>query len=457
MQNKENDTDKLFRDKLLNHEVVPPARVWDDLVKSMDEKNRRRRMIWIIGFSSAASLLLAFLSGWYFAGKLPVESNLQAIDIQKEMNVPSQVAPSVAPVQTSTQNNNLYADNQLFQPSEKLKSPARSVSIPAKSQSENIFVRLLSSVDPGLISSAGSSYELIAMNSDGFSASDRAIIAQNTSLIKESSKEKNQSSWEVGVQASPVYRFDQGSTSKDFASDPLLGIGSVNGSSNYVTNVSGGLRCEYHTGSRLSVQSGVNYGEVAQNPGMVGVSFAGQNWITDRYNFSGEKVGSNNAVNSLSNNMILKTQMGLANIAMPEGTDLATVDVSNSFTANAAKNYNLEQRAGYLEIPLVVRYKIIDRRIGFLVLGGINTNFLMSNNVSLVDNKEVIANGKIEGLNPLTFSSSIGMGVNYAISRRFNLSLEPTMKVQLNSLNKQTTYNSKPYTVGVFTGISYQF
>jgi hypothetical protein len=297
------------------------------------------------------------------------------------------------------------------------------------------------------------------MNSNDFSASDRAIIAQNMGSKEESSSGKKHSSWAVGVQASPVYRFDMNSATYDQASEPLLSVGSSEGSSNYVTNVSGGVSFEYRPGERLSVQSGLNYGEVAQNPGMVGVSFNGHNWLNDRYSFDAVKgVGSNEGgVNSLSNNMILKTQMGLANIEMPEGANLATVNVTNNYVADVARNYNLEQRAGYIEIPLVVRYKIIDKRIGFLVLGGINTNVLTSNNVSLVDNNVAIANGKIEGLNPLTFSSSFGLGVNYAISNRFNLSFEPTMKVQITSLNKQTTYNSKPYTVGVFTGISYQF
>lgn len=133
------------------------------------------------------------------------------------------------------------------------------------------------------------------------------------------------------------------------------------------------------------------------------------------------------------------------------------MNVTNNYASEVARNYNLKQQAGYLEIPLVVRYKIIDRRMDFLLLGGINTNVLMSNNASLVDNKEIIANGKIEGLNPLTFSSSVGMGISYAISDRFNLSVEPTMKILLNSLNKQSGYDSRPYAVGIFTGISYQF
>jgi hypothetical protein len=459
MLNNENNTDRLFRDKLLNHEVVPPPGVWDNIVKGMEAENRRKRMIWILGLSSAASLLLAFLAGWYVAVKQPAEKNLQANALQLETNLHSQVKTQVLSSISSTQNINLQDDNYLFKSAEKIKSTKNNASISEKIQHENILIKLLSPLESFFLATEERPAKLIAMNSDHFSDSDRAIIARNIDHKKEALRIEKHSNWAVGVEASPVYRFQQTPRADNQESDPLLSLGSTDGSSSYVTNITGGIKVELNTSSRLSVQSGVNYGEIAQNPGEVGISFSGHNWVTDQLGTEETKgfISNPNDGNSLSNNMILKTQMGLANLKMPEGVGLATVNVTNNYTSEVARNYNLEQKAGYLEIPLIIRYKIIDRRMDFLLLGGVNTNVLMSNNVTLVDKKEVIANGKIEGLNPLTFSSSVGMGVNYAITDRFNLSIEPTMKIQLNSLNKQSGYDSRPYTVGIFTGISYQF
>jgi hypothetical protein len=459
MQNSENKTDKLFREKLLNHEVVPPSGVWNNIVGNMDAKNRRRRMIWLWGFSSAASLLLAFLAGWYVAVKQPAEKNFQADALQIKTNIPSQAINPVLQAQSPTQSINFHGNNGLIRSEEKIITAKNRESFSEKFQHENIVIKFLLPLQSLFLSTSEPSSKLIAMNSDHFSDSDRAIIARNIENKNETSKIEKKSAWAIGVQASPVYRFEQSSAASNQVSDPLLSLGSTDGSSNYVTNVTGGIKVEYNTGSRLSVQSGVNYGEIAQNPGKVGVSFSGHNWVTESSGTDDTKgfVSNPNVGNSISNNMILKTQMGLANIEMPEGVGLAKVNVTNNYASEVARNYNLEQQAGYLEIPLVVRYKIIDRRMDFLLLGGINTNVLMSNNASLVDNKEIIANGKIEGLNPLTFSSSVGMGVNYAITDRFNFSIEPTMKILLNSLNKQSGYDSRPFAVGVFTGISYQF
>jgi len=466
MQNSENKIDGLFRDKLHDHKVVPPPAVWDNIAGALDGTKRKKRMVFVWGISLAASLLLAFLAGWYFSGQISPRGAMQSEQITPASNNPVQPATAQqSSVRSIASNESEKISASAYSVSNKERSSKIASSTTAGSTSiapsrENFLIRLLSPLTTSVKSNHANDFRLIAMNDDSFfSEADRAIIASNVGSKEELVKSENHSKWSVGVQASPVYRFDQASSFNADNSDPMLTLESAGGSSKYITNVAGGVKVEYNTGSRLSVQSGVNYGEVAQNPGRVGVSFVGQDWFYNKTGTDDSKglVSTPNEGNSLSNNMILKTQMGLANIEMPEGVGLAAVNVTNNYTSAVARNYDMEQQAGYLEIPLLVRYKIIDKRLGFLLLGGLNTNFLMSNNVSLVDNNQVIANGKIEGLNPLTFSSSVGMGINYAITNRFNLSVEPTMKIQLNSLNKQTSYNSKPYTVGIFTGVSYQF
>ena len=452
MLNNENNTDRLFRDKLLNHYVVPPPGVWNNVVSSMEAKKRKRRMIWMISVSSAASLLLAFLAGWYIAVKFTNEKNLQA-DVQQIKTVdPSQVVFS----QPSAKHLDMQTDAHLFNSNERVQLAENVVSISGGTPQEKVYLTLLSPMKPLLLKVFKNTSNLEAMNSTGFSDSDRAIIAQNIEMRNKLSEEKKPSLWAVGVQASPVYRFEQANAAKTQELYLTSNSNSSKSSSNYLTNVSGGIKVELNTSSRFSVQSGVNYGKIAQNAGNVDVSYNGQNWVNDGTAVDTKK-GFTTGSNGSSNNMTLKTQMGLANIAMPSGVNIASDNVKNNYSSEVTQNYGLKQQADYLEIPLLIRYKIIDDRIGFLLLGGINTNLLLSNNVSLANSQDVIAKGKIEGLNPLTFSSSVGMGVNYAITERFKLSLEPTMKIQLNSLNKQSGYDLKPYSVGVFTGISYQF
>jgi len=51
----------------------------------------------------------------------------------------------------------------------------------------------------------------------------------------------------------------------------------------------------------------------------------------------------------------------------------------------------------------------------------------------------------------------LGMGFKYGLSRRISLNVEPRIKYYLNSLNSNSSVTYKPYTIGVFTGLSYEF
>ena len=157
------------------------------------------------------------------------------------------------------------------------------------------------------------------------------------------------------------------------------------------------------------------------------------------------------------NNIALSTNIGVANIELPAGTEVALASPSPDFAREEVQNYDFDQRAGYVEVPFNLRFMLIEQRMGLYVLGGVNMNILVSNTVALGSETEVVAKGQIEGLNPMTFSSNLGLGFNYAITKHFNFSLEPMLKFQLTSLNSQSVYNSKPYTAGVFTGLSYRF
>jgi hypothetical protein len=467
MQNSEKKIDGLFRDKLQSHEVIPPPAVWDTIVGSLDGRSRKRRMIMIWGLSSAASLLFAFLAGWYFSG----ETTTSDSDMQATNSIPASQSPAqTAPVQESPNTllasskelnapTTLLADNAPLAKTTKLAFPTQhGLSEKEGSPRENFVIRFLSPIRVFVYGDQKNNDDLIAMDYDGLTETDRAIIASNmeTMDLSERKAEVSKSGFGVGVQASPVYRFD-GNNQPMRYNDNLLGSTEI--SQEYVANITGGVVVTYRSNKRFSVQTGLNYGEVSQSGGDIGVTYSGHNWVNNRGEIITTDYKGNNPLTgeSASNNVILNTELGFANIDMPVGAQLATANSLNKISGDVTRNYNLEQQAGYLEIPLIVRYRIIDQRLGFHLLGGVNTNVLMSNNASLVDNNNVVANGKTEGLNPLTFSSSLGVGMNYAISERFNFSLEPTMKIQINSLNSQSYIDARPYTVGVFTGVTYNF
>ena len=108
-------------------------------------------------------------------------------------------------------------------------------------------------------------------------------------------------------------------------------------------------------------------------------------------------------------------------------------------------------------MPLILRYRVVDRRLGFHLLGGLSSNFLVGNTAYYQEggNKEEI--GATSNLRPVNYSSVVGIGVDYSISKRFHVNLEPTFRYYLNSINTGSLIKSHPYTIGFFTGLLYTF
>lgn len=477
MQNKGNieSIDQLFSSRLLNHKIVPPPEVWDGIATEMDAQKRKKRALWIITFSSAASLLLAFLAGWYFSEKdtgtenqvaKEIRSFQQEKDIAEKEDVAYEIDEKNLPVEMIAENNQPDKYQQPEKYNETFASKKDKLVILEKLEKDPVSETKTGKLDfikplkIFLLKADKPSPRLIAMNTGGFSEADRKIIEANLRNMPKEIPENKKAEWLVGLQASPAYRFEEGSAQSEKA-DIIYNVNQSGTATKYITNMTGGVKFEYKNGKRFSIQSGVNYGEIVSSNGTLGVSFLGHNWLNNFLYSEEVYYVEDPEVNNIpeSDNTIVATNIGLASIEMPEGTELALSDrgSENFYISEVIQSAEFEQQAGYIEVPLIVCYSIIQKKIGLYVLGGINTNFLTSNSVELVSNNEVVGSGKIEGLNPLTFSSSLGMGLNYTLGKHFNLSVEPTMKIMLNSLNSEAIYETRPYTVGVYTALSYRF
>jgi hypothetical protein len=126
----------------------------------------------------------------------------------------------------------------------------------------------------------------------------------------------------------------------------------------------------------------------------------------------------------------------------------------------ASLNYvssTIYQNMSFLELPVIVRYKVIDRKIDINIIGGMSYNLLLNNSVyALVDDRRYPV-GITEGLNTISLSSSLGMGLEYNLSQNLSLNLEPTFRYYLNPFNSANANGFHPYSVGIFSGIAYKF
>lgn len=116
---------------------------------------------------------------------------------------------------------------------------------------------------------------------------------------------------------------------------------------------------------------------------------------------------------------------------------------------------SLNQSLGFVEIPLEMEYAIINRKLGLNLIGGASTLLLDKNMVSLNTAGSTTDLGEATNLNQTSFSANLGLGVNYKITPRFQMNLEPIFKYQINTFNNTSGLNA--YYFGIYSGLSFKF
>src|SRR5690554_534597 len=116
----------------------------------------------------------------------------------------------------------------------------------------------------------------------------------------------------------------------------------------------------------------------------------------------------------------------------------------------------LIQNINYYEVPLELQYAVLDSRFGLSLIGGVSTLFLGNNEVSVKSNNFNSVLGAANNLSSVSFSTNVGLGLNYKLSKRFVFNVEPMFKYQLNPYT-DSSVDFKPYYLGVYSGLSFKF
>ena len=246
----------------------------------------------------------------------------------------------------------------------------------------------------------------------------------------EDEKEEKRSKWAISTNASPVYfnSLAEGSSiDEQFNSN----------SKNYTTTLSIGLAGSYAINDKLSLKTGVNSINLSYN--------------TNDVLFESRMREVDNNIPTISRNanafnMVFSSKNGTVNEI---SGDVENVIINNNIGA-------LKQNISYIEVPLELSYKLIDKKFGVEIIGGMSTLFLNQNNISLVTNGLEMEVGRANNLNNIHFSSNVGLGFKYSFWKSFNANFQPMFKYQINTFN-QNSSNFKPYFIGLYSGISFSF
>ncbi|MCF8223447.1 MAG: outer membrane beta-barrel protein [Bacteroidales bacterium] len=270
-----------------------------------------------------------------------------------------------------------------------------------------------------------------------------AFIASGLSPVAQAEETAKERKWRFGAMISPTYLS---------SNSGLQGVSptGVNNES-AILSYSGGFSVSYKMTGRLSIQSGFFYSSLSRKVEGV-ASYSGFSAFASSK--SGTIFGVNTSsgtVNSTNNDVYL------ADIASSRINDYSLYDNFDPLKSDLIPfGSQLKQSFEYLEIPLLLKYKIIDGKMDFNVLGGMSYNFLIANNAwAIGDEGSSILLGTTEGLENLIFSSSLGLSMEYDLNEKLTFNLEPQLRYFLNSGGDLGSGN--PYTFGVFSGMHFRF
>jgi len=463
---KNENLDDLIRAKLENYSVPPPPQLWGQVQQRLEAGKRQTRMIWLRVASAAAVVAIAFLAGWYFIGNQTEQAVLSetnrpdikpeitqspALAVEKETNNDFEINTNFAEKEsvllaTKTTGNavNDYFTNEngKSESTTQLRSNASIEKMQSRSSrfENDPFPQLKVKRQPAI-------YDDLAL-----AEVDKIIIENNIRNLE--NENSNPTGWVMGMYVSPGYSSYSASHSSDYQRDMTYSGSSGN------TNTGGGVSVQYKTGKRWLVESGVYYAQNGQESAN-SINILARNSQADSYAVAPEnKNYFSNVVRVNNGNMAMNSTAGvIAFSGTPKGAEL-----SGSFESLAGSNTNMfvpdgefSQVFEFMEIPLLVRYRLIDSRFGVELITGLSTSILVGNN-AYIDNQYGTQNiGKTLDISTFNLAGNAGVGANYALSDHFRLALEPRFSYYLNSINQNSQVEFRPYRIGIFTGLTYNF
>jgi len=254
--------------------------------------------------------------------------------------------------------------------------------------------------------------------------------------------------WAVGISATPLVSYrNVGSASNESLVYASANSMSDNDYSNEkpLTSYSAGVAVNYSVAKRWNIQSGVYFSEIGQ----VSENSAVYNTIDPSnngyyyLNTSSGNIKINGTPSDLQNNI-------------DRSYDMVTFPGAINTNKDAAIGNDIIQTFNYCEFPIVINYKLIDRRFDVNLSGGLSANVLYENTTYIQKNEIKYAlDSENQDINTMSYNGIVGFGFEYPILNNLNVNLNPTFRYALNTIT--STNSVHPYSLGIYTGLIYNF
>jgi len=438
MFDKESNIDIVFRNGLKNMEVLPPADVWDN-IPPMPVRNHGYRFAMGIAAGIAVLVALTLLASSYFR-----LNNGSGGITELAMTTDDQLPESITPVEVSTpvRAEGNKASRSIIEPLEVARENETIVTVPAETPVASPLISGFRQPQDNIQAD-----NPLPLNSDEITVIFSPAITSRNDLtapaVGSARAASTASRFEIGASLSPSMGFSSVSNNTRLAE--LLS------SEQTRPTYSTGLTIGYKISPRLTIQSGIGLSSVGQTITGVDV-FAG---LSDFYTVKGAYLYS---VETASGTILA----GNTDLYLTDNTNRVSTTIPSNMADPSKYNLtqvsnNIHQVFRYLELPVILRYKVIDQKVDLNFSGGMSYGYLVENVAYANDGADVIPVGRTEGVNIHSLSSQLGLGMEYNISTNISFNLEPVFKYYVTPVSNLSGTIYKPYSVGFFSGLFFKF
>jgi len=493
--------DNLFKDQLVGHKVAAPAGGWDRLQADLQPRKKHGAFFYIKLAAASLLLLIAFGAG-YFLSKFNTD-NTNLASSETETTIPKQndiISSTPAEYQEFENNDNialsaqdektvdLSAPDNAYSP-----QPELAASNAEKNNNQNLADTERENNNP---IAAQPKTNILTPEEDNKSNKNRtefneeiivdeeiAVVpkVENTAIETEISGDaiadapdaqftedelekmtpeqlhlllvgdtdfndvtladneaKTNPKWTVGGQLSPTYSYRNLTGDAFQAPDENIDQSYFNDNENGLTTIGGGISLAYNFNDRLSLGSGLYLSRIGQeNNDVVAYDSPDSQYMYKLASSSGT---------------VTINPTRFAEALTPQAAS-----VKDSIPGDYLVNGTFVQNLDYLEVPLVLNYKVLNNRFSINLNGGLSPGILVNNRSYFSVEDEKIQTGTTENIKPMIYNSVLGIGLGYDISKKVSVNLSPTFKYSLSPVNSGSRgINYHPYSISWFTGISYK-
>jgi hypothetical protein len=495
--------DDVFSKALGAHTMTPPAYVWDNIKAKLDAESGKRkvRMGWIIGTASA--VILAFVGGYFIANYTGMGTDNEHVsekitnthqnqidvnafwDLRKitpfgESHSGGQTFTNTTPYNgtdvydgVNNENGNTPEDNRTVPNSV---SGEHGPIVPSKNQSggddNGKKTEAVTSDVNGRVESqigAKGSTTVTALNNNNHVIVENSTNENtvNNTLTKETHTDEgnvypnDQSTFEnkkninlANIESEPTFTilpyFSPTITWRNSSMANTNGIQNAFDTTNANSKFSEKMNFSYSTGVL------VGYNFTPKLTVFIGASFNSFSNTTSREDIHTRSFDQIPSGDTSTHILTTAGELDGVNV-IPTSTGSAEDPTYMLQDNTIGKVKSITQTFSYVEVPVLVRYKIGGPKVGLILTGGISTGFMVQNDVTLTGADETRNFGSTSQIRNFNMNAHFGIGIEARILPFMFLNVEPTFKYSFLNWSMDSRFQMNPISLGLNTGLAFKF